>query len=113
MTTKQMEKKIAELERRLAKLEEQKRKSLKVRKQARTVRRTRRASKPLQSGASNSQIVRALQGEGVLAKPTEQELAAVASWQAQPQTTRAKLVDEFRMAAPSHQLSDIVIENRR
>jgi type VI protein secretion system component VasK len=117
MTVKQMEKKIAALEKRLTVLENKTRrqngrKPGAVRK-TRARRTIRSATTALTEQEKQKRVLEVLRAKGMISEPTEREKQIAAEWMARPEAERTRIMEEFRAVAPGVSLADIVIENRR
>lgn len=117
MTLKQLEKKIAAMEKRLTVLENRTRrangrKTTSVRK-ARAQRATRSTTTVLTEQEKQKRALEILRARGMISEPTEREKQMAAEWMARPEAERMRLMEAYRASAPNVSLADIVIENRR
>lgn len=117
MTLKQLEKKIAAVEKRLTVLENKTRRS--NGRKAGALRKTR-ARRTLRSDISalterekQARALEALRARGMISEPTEREKQIAAEWMARPEAERKHILEQFYNLKLEKSLSDIVIENRR
>lgn len=117
MTLKELEKKIAAMERRLAKLEKKylrpnghKRNGV---RKTRVRRALRSNTRPLTEREKQERALEILRDKGIISEPTGREKKLAAEWMKRPEEERRRMVQDFRASAPNVSLGDIVIENRR
>ncbi len=117
MTMKQLEQKVAAIEKRLAKLE--KRNARPNGHKTNGARTTRARHTPrvkptlLTEQEKQKRVLEFLRAKGKISEPTERAKQIAAEWMARPEEERERLVQKFRDSAPNISLADIVIENRR
>jgi predicted nucleic acid-binding Zn-ribbon protein len=109
MTLKQLEKKIAAMEKRLTKLEARARRGMKTQSR----RTTRSQTAPLTEREKQARILETLRARGLISEPTEREKQLAAEWNARPGEERRRIMETYRASAPNISLADIVMENRR
>ncbi len=117
MTLKQLEQKIAAMEKRLTVLENQTRRAngrntTGVRK-TRARRTMRSTTAVLTEQEKQKRALEILRARGMISEPTEREKQMAAEWMARPEAERKRILEEFYNLKLEKSLSDIVIENRR
>lgn len=116
MTLKQLEKKIAAMEKRLTVLENKTRRNGRKPRAAQKARKrgtARTAAATLTEQEKQARILETLRARGMISEPTEREKQLAAEWNARPAAERQRLMEAYRASAPNVSLADIVIENRR
>ncbi len=117
MTVKELEQKVAAIEKRLAKLE--KKNARPNGHKANSARKTRARqtirsnTPPLTEQEKQKRVLEILRAKGKISEPTEREKQIAAEWMARPEEERRRILDEFYNLKLDKSLSDIVIENRR
>jgi hypothetical protein len=116
MTLKQLEKKIAAMEKRLAKLEKGGRRPAKQkpsRVRAQTHRAPRSGTNPLTTRARQKSALEKMHAEGLIVTLPDEAQKRVARWRALPERERNRILEEFSKTPLEKPLSQIVLENRR
>src|SRR5581483_7167543 len=117
MTPKQLEKKIAAMEKRLTKLEARARRGMRRKatlpRKTQSRRTTRSQTAPLTEREKQARILETLRARGLISEPTEREKQLAAEWNARPGEERRRIMETYRASAPNISLADIVMENRR
>jgi hypothetical protein len=117
MTLKQLEKKIAAVEKRLEKLEKKTRRGNTRRAKGARKTRTRKVTRSGTNGLSEQEKYKKaeelLRAKGMIAELTEREKQMAAEWRARPESERQRILSDFYNLKLDKPLSDIIAENRR